>query len=208
MQATLTGPLSYPRTRFRSRASVHRDIDRLLNQIHHEASAGLGLHLGAGTEKIPGLVNCDLHNPAADCKIDAIHLGEFADESVDLIEHHHMWEHLSLADSELALREWSRVLKPGGFLVVTCPDLLRLCLLYIKNRALDIFTPRDKQIEYNIKMIVGSQEHPGMFHRSHYDGRLIRKILRSHGYSVEFIYPYPSRPTPSLLTIARKTARA
>jgi len=208
MQATLTGPLSYPRTRFRSRASVHRDIDRLLNQIHHEASAGLGLHLGAGNEKIPGLVNCDLHNPAADRKIDAIHLGEFADESVDLIEHHHMWEHLSLADSELALREWSRVLKPGGFLVVTCPDLLRVCLLYIKNRALDIFTPRDKHIEYNIKMIVGSQEHPGMFHRSHYDGRLIRKILRSHGYSVEFIYPYPSRPTPSLLTIARKTARA
>jgi predicted SAM-dependent methyltransferase len=207
MQATITGPLSYPHTKFRSRASVQRDIDRLLVQIRHQASAGLGLHLGAGNQKIPGLVNCDLYNPEADRKIDAIHLDDFADESVDVIEHHHMWEHLTLADSELALHEWSRVLKAGGFLVVTCPDILRVCLLYIKNRALDIFSPRDAQIEYNIKMLVGSQEHSGMFHKSHYDARLMRKILPAHGFAVEFTYPYPQRPTPSLLTIARKSAR-
>src|SRR4051812_46834575 len=143
MSDSSVDPIHYPRTKFRSIAAVHRDIDRLLADIRHHAAAGLALHLGAGKSRIPGLVNCDLYEPTADRKVDAIDLGEFADGSVELIEHHHMLEHLSLADAQKALREWSRVLRPGGFLVVTCPDILRVCLLYLKNRAIDLVKPRD-----------------------------------------------------------------
>ena len=201
-----TRPISYPRTRFRSGSAVRRDIDELLVELRSQASSGVGLHLGAGGQKIAGLVNCDLHNPEADRKLDAVNLSEFTDGSVDLIEHHHLVEHLSFVDADTALREWSRVLKPGGLLIQTCPDILRVCLLYVKYRVIDLLDSRDKELDYVLRMLVGSQEHAGMFHKSHYDGRLLRKILPSYGFSIEFMYPYPSRPTPSLLTIARKKA--
>jgi predicted SAM-dependent methyltransferase len=163
-----------------------------------------GLHLGAAGTKLEGLVNCDLFDPAADRKVDATDLTEFADSSVDLIEHHHMIEHLSLEQVDRALREWARVLVPGGILVMTCPDLLRVCLVYLKHRAINLIRPRDYELEYVIRMLVGSQEHEGMFHKSHYDARRMRKLLPEHGFCVEFTYPYPRRMTPSLLVIARR----
>ncbi|MBV6413060.1 MAG: hypothetical protein OMOMHJEC_00850 [Xanthomonadales bacterium] len=42
-----------------------------------------------------------------------------------------------------------------------------------------------------------------MFHRSHYDRRLMREKLESLGFSVVCqLKSYPSRPTPSFVTIA------
>ncbi len=204
MIATITSTqrIMYPRSFFRRRSAVHRDIGQLLSEIRRRST--LGLHLGAAGTRIPGLVNCDLFDPGADRKIDATDLSSFGDGSVDLIEHHHMMEHLSFVQADRALAEWARVLKPGGFLVVTCPDLLRVCWLYVKNRGLDLIRPRDGAIEYTIKMLVGSQEHEGMFHKTHYDARRMRRLLPGYGFSVDFCYPYPNRPTPSLLTIARR----
>ncbi len=200
-----THVISYPQTFLRRRSKVQRDIERLLPEIR--GFAEFGLHLGAAGTRIPGLINCDLYDPGADRKVDATDLGSFADASVDLIEHHHMMEHLSFVQADRALSEWARVLKTGGFLVITCPDLVRVCWLYLKNRGIDLVKPRGEAIEYTIKMLVGSQEHEGMFHKSHYDARRMRALLPAHGFSVEFCYPYPNRPTPSLLTVARRVAQ-
>jgi hypothetical protein len=54
-------------------------------------------------------------------------------------------------------------------------------------------------------MLVGSQEHEGMFHKNAFDKRSMSRILDKHGFKVEFTYhPFPIRPTPSRLVIARK----
>ena len=153
----------------------------------------------------PGLINCDLFDPNADRKVDATDLSSFEDGSVDLIEHHHMMEHLSFIQADRASWNGLGCSSPGGFLVITCPDLLRVCWLYLKNRSLDLIRPKGEAIEYTIKMLVGSQEHEGMFHKSHYDARRMRALLPRFGFSVDFCYPYPNRPTPSLLTIAQRT---
>jgi predicted SAM-dependent methyltransferase len=200
----LSSSIIYPRTRFRTARSVQRDIDALLTALRSRAE--LGLHLGAGSTRIAGLVNCDLHNPAADRKVDATELGEFADASVDHVETHHMLEHLSFADGERAIAEWARVLKPGAHLVITCPDLTALCRKWLYQRLFSaFFKPRhEAQV---LEMFYGTQEHTGMLHRSGYDRRVLQALLERHGLRCAVSYtPYPRRPTPSLLMVARKDA--
>jgi predicted SAM-dependent methyltransferase len=189
--------LHYPRTRWRGSRAVNADLDRLLDNIRRGVKKGL--HLGAGSTRLPNLINCDYYNPDADMKVDATDLSAFEDGSIDLIESHHMIEHLGFAESEKALREWYRVLRPGGLLVVTCPDITRICVRWLKYTLLYPVHPRPEKLEYILRMLVGSQEH------SAYDARRMRRLLPEAGFVVEFTYArYPLRPTPSLLTIARK----
>lgn len=191
-----------PRTVFRRRGHVQQDISNSLKELHK--SVDVGLHLGAGSSKIEGLLNCDQFDPNADEKIDAVSLRGFENDSVDLIEHHHMLEHLSFEQCEKALTEWFRVLKSGGYLVITFPDITRVCFHYLKLRAIDLLWDRSEELDYAIKMLVGSQEHEGMFHKNHFDRKRIKRILPAYGLEIVFIYPYPNRPTPSTIVVARK----
>ncbi|MBX3712510.1 MAG: methyltransferase domain-containing protein [Lysobacter sp.] len=51
---------------------------------------------------------------------DAQHLAGVADDSLDFVHSSHCLEHL--VDPREGLRHWFRVVKPGGYLVVTVPD--------------------------------------------------------------------------------------
>jgi len=196
--------IKYPRTFFRFRKYVNADIDKLLAEFRNSITKGL--HLGAGSSKLPGLLNCDLFNPEADLKVDATNLDIFDDESVDLIESHHMIEHLSFAETERALSEWRRVLRPGGLLVITCPDILKICLQWFKYSSLYPLFPCPEKIDYMAKTLVGSQEREGEFHKNAFDIRRMSRLLSKYGFNIEFTFsPYPLRPTPSMLVIARKT---
>ena len=57
-----------------------------------------------------------------------------ADSSVDAIFSSHNIEHLYPHEVPLALREFLRVLKDDGFLVVTCPDLQSVCALIADDK--------------------------------------------------------------------------
>lgn len=195
-----TQALHVPRTRLRTEAAVQKEIDALLDDLRKQSE--VALNVGCGHNLIPGAINCDLHNPSADRQIDCTALEDFENETVDLIESHHMIEHLSFDEAERAIAEWCRVLKVGATLVITCPDLPEVLRLWLSSS-------RHADRRYASRMIYGSQEHPGMFHRSGYDRRHLRELLDQCGFDVEFTYsPYPKRPTPSLLVIARKRARA
>jgi len=196
--------IGYPRTFFRLRRQVNADIDRLLAELRKHANKGL--HLGSGSTKLEGLINCDLFNPEADLKADAKDLSMFDDGSIDYIESHHMIEHLSFADTESALTEWHRVLRTGGLLVISCPDIFRIFLRWLRYSAIYPLFPRQEKLDFIIKMLVGPQQHEGQFHRNAFDSRRMSQLLSRHGFSMEFSFsPYSERPTPSLLVIARKT---
>jgi predicted SAM-dependent methyltransferase len=202
--ADYIGRIRYPRTSFRLRRHVNEDIDRLLAELRKHVDKGL--HLGAGSTKLEGMINCDLYNPEADLKADARDLSMFEDGSIDLIESHHMIEHLSFADTESALTEWHRVLRRRGLLVVSCPDIFRVFLRWLGYSAIYPLFPRQEKLDYIIKMLVGPQQHEGQFHKNAFDSRRMSQLLSRHGFSVEFSFsPYSERPTPSLLVIARKT---
>jgi predicted SAM-dependent methyltransferase len=192
-----------PRVFLRRRKKIEKDIGNSLRELR--AISGVGLHLGAGSTRVDNMINCDLFNPEADQKVDATSLSDFQSETVDLIEHHHMIEHLSLSDFVRAIAEWRRVLKRGGYLVFTCPDITRVCICYLRARLKGALFDSSEEMDYAIKMLVGSQEHDGMFHKNHFDSARVRRLLPQEGFKIEFIAKYPSRQTPSIIVVARKS---
>ena len=95
------------------------------------------LNLGCGDKILPGYVNVDVVASRAGRKPDVqcdLHLLEpFADDSVDeilavhVVEHFWRWEVLDV------LKEWVRVLKPGGRMVLECPNLISACEEFLRD---------------------------------------------------------------------------
>lgn len=195
----------FPATWGGLRPALQRRIDDTLAEMRQRA--GLGLHLGAGAVRIPGLLNCDLYDEAAEERVDCLNLSQYADGTVDHIETHHMLEHLDYDEVDRALKEWHRALRPGGKLVLTCPDVTRVAMRWVllslwPFRAV---ANRNGKRAYALKMLYGPQSAPGMVHKSGHDRHTLRSMLGSHGFDVEFSFtPYPRRPTPSLLVVASK----
>lgn len=83
-----------------------------------ESVSGISLNLGCGDVRWPGWLNIDLDQGDQCADLRAL---PFADGSVSavaaihVIEHFHAWEAVDL------LREWHRVLAPGGRLIIELP---------------------------------------------------------------------------------------
>lgn len=82
------------------------------------------LHVGCGWNVLPGWLNCDVQPRYANVvHIDARHGLPFPDGIFDYVYHEHVIEHLRRADGLTLLAECFRVLRPGGKIRVTAPDL-------------------------------------------------------------------------------------
>jgi ubiquinone/menaquinone biosynthesis C-methylase UbiE len=94
------------------------------------------LHIGCGIVILPGYINCDMYNPKAELKCDALKL-PFPDNSVVEILAVHIIEHFHFHDTFNALKEWYRVLKVGGKLRIETPDLLATCIKFVNSNEQD-----------------------------------------------------------------------
>jgi predicted SAM-dependent methyltransferase len=97
------------------------------------------LHIG-GREKRPGweILNI-LPGPDVDHVGDAVDLARFEDATFDAVYGSHVLEHFDYKDGLLAaLKEWLRVLKPGGVLHLSVPDLDILAHLLLQRHKLDV----------------------------------------------------------------------
>lgn len=98
------------------------------------------LHIGCGEHLLPGWLNCDLlegwlndrmmRGSIAVVNLNAVKPYPFADNTFDYIFSEHMIEHVSYAEGGRMLAECFRVLKPGGVVRITTPDLRFLIDLY------------------------------------------------------------------------------
>ena len=84
------------------------------------------LYIGSGAEKPTGWLTVDA-NPSVAPDIVALanQLAMFRDCEIDEIEACHVFEHLTFADARSALKEWYRVLRRGGCLMLELPNLRR-----------------------------------------------------------------------------------
>jgi len=89
------------------------------------------LNLGCGNWKLPGYTGVDLYAPEADIQADVRSL-PFEDNTIDEIYTSHVIEHFDFHEGKKVLKEWQRVLKPGGWLVTECPDLEKSCREFLK----------------------------------------------------------------------------
>jgi len=109
----------------------------VVEKVMNEESL-LRLHIG-GKEPHPDWKIVDVEpRPEVDFVCNAANLEQFADDSVEAIYASHVLEHFYYnIDNELlnTLKEWQRVLKPGGQLLISVPDLRTLCWLYLNPSA-------------------------------------------------------------------------
>ncbi|MGB5962078.1 MAG: methyltransferase domain-containing protein [Coleofasciculaceae cyanobacterium] len=80
------------------------------------------LNLGGGSNCIEGCLTVDI-DPRADAYVDITKNLPFTDSSVDAIFCEEVLEHVDLQLGRQLLRECWRLLKPGGILRLTTPDL-------------------------------------------------------------------------------------
>jgi len=111
------------------------------------------LHLGCGGNVLAGWLNTDLGpvRKANVMELDASATFPFADSSIHYIFSEHMIEHMSYAQGVQMLHECQRVLRPGGKIRVSTPDLRFVIELYNQERtklqndylqwATDVFLP-------------------------------------------------------------------
>lgn len=64
-------------------------------------------------------------------------MSEVGSSSVDAIYSSHNIEHLFPHEVPIALREFHRVLKPDGMVVITCPDLVSVCQAVVADKLLE-----------------------------------------------------------------------
>lgn len=84
------------------------------------------LNLASGQRPYPKpWINIDIKDQGyeVDYLADIKDLHMIGDESVDIAVLHHVVEHIAIHDLENYIREWQRVLKKGGKLVVCVPNL-------------------------------------------------------------------------------------
>jgi predicted SAM-dependent methyltransferase len=97
--------------------------------------------------------------PEVDYTCDCGDLAAFKDNSVATIYASHVLEHVSYVDDISAtLKEWFRVLVPGGELMVSVPDFHTLCRLFLHHEL------TSEERFHVMRIIFGGQMAPYDFH--------------------------------------------
>jgi 2-polyprenyl-3-methyl-5-hydroxy-6-metoxy-1,4-benzoquinol methylase len=113
------------------------------SRLSPDERAGLvKLHLGCGPDKRAGWINVDTQAEVQPDIVSSVEsLPMVFDASVDVIEACHLFEHLTFDQARRALREWARILRPGGELFLELPDLercIRILGKYKDNGGFDL----------------------------------------------------------------------
>lgn len=135
----------------------------------------LFLNLGCGNDVRDGFVNIDLFNIDARVVAMDIRKLQLPDECADIILASDVLEHFSHRETSRLLNEWSRVLKPGGELVVRCPSLKLQAKAYLDGKW---------NADIASYMIFGGQTNPGDYHANGFDEESIKEKLQNAGLNV------------------------
>ena len=110
------------------------------------------------------------------------------DVSVDAVFSSHNIEHLYPYEVPVALAEFRRVLKPEGFLVITCPDLQSVCALVAEDKLTEAayqspagpIAPLD--ILYGHRPALAQGNHY-MAHKCGFTQRVLQATLQASGFA-------------------------
>jgi predicted SAM-dependent methyltransferase len=132
-----------PRTLYLIRFDLARwQTRRSLNKQSVSTPLPDHLHLGSGVRPVAGWLNVDIAESDQDVDIAAGRL-PWPDEAFRLIVSQHVIEHLELMTELIPLlRELRRVLQVAGELWLSCPDMAKVCRLYVDGRLPQLLNHR------------------------------------------------------------------
>ena len=115
---------------FKLRRKISRNDEKIVEQYfaHHAIAK---LQLGCGGNLLDGWLNSDFFPKAPNViHVDATTTYPFRDQTFDYVFSEHMIEHVPYEDGHSMLKESWRVLKEGGKIRISTPDLAFLIALY------------------------------------------------------------------------------
>jgi predicted SAM-dependent methyltransferase len=138
------------------------------------------VHLGGSRTVLPGYVNVDKYlafrgEVTQDDALDFMR--KQPDNSVERVVTRHMIEHLPRARADRLVHECFRAMKPGGELVIECPDIR-----YSMRKFLD-------EGGVWLNSIFGLQRHGGDYHLWGYTPETLRALLEKYGFAVVHVGP-------------------
>ena len=153
---------------------IHRLVFFLFNPFR--TGRRIRLNLGCGKMTSPDFFNVDCRKmPEIDVVTDMTYNSTFKSESSNLIYASHILEHFSSQDAAKVLKEWHRILKPGGKLIFGVPDIVKL---------FTILGDLDENGLNNWKeSIWGGQDYAENIHLHGYNFEYLREILSNAGFT-------------------------
>lgn len=137
------------------------------------------IHIG-GREHHPDWKILDVESrPEVDYVADASNLSIFEKNSVEVIYASHVLEHFYYGlNNELinTLIEWHRVLKPGGKLLISVPDLKTLCWLYLNPNLVAL------ERHQLMRIMFGGQTNIYDVHKVGFDFEVLALYLEEAGF--------------------------
>jgi len=145
---------------------------------------GLKLHLGCSWVYLNDFINIDIDSPVADMDANVSKLPMFKDNTAALIVNSHLIEHFNKVEAMEAVKEWHRVLMPGGWLITEGPDMEKCFRIYLNSKD-------DAEREATLGCIYGSNWYNiYMAHLWGYRELDIINMMRKVGFS----YAVPNTP--------------
>lgn len=145
------------------------------------------LHLGSGSRRVAGWLNVDVIG--SDYDLDFTEPLPWRTGSFSAVVSQHVIEHLELFGELLPLlSELRRVLRPGGEIWLSCPDMEKICRLYLNGRALELIEDRMGRDEYSTQgappqQIVNDLFHQWGEHKNLFDFEMLEWALGKAGFA-------------------------
>ncbi len=154
------------------------------------------LHLGCGNTYIRGWCNVDvLATGCTDLVDDITILSCIANNSVEEIYACHVLEHFPTELIPIILKRWHEVLKPGGVIHISVPDLDAITAVYQRN--LEHFHTRGNQPW--IALIYGGQKDEYDFHKTGFNYTYLSYLMELCGFTAIQRYPHVPHFIPGVI---------
>lgn len=158
-----------------------------------EPKLPLKLDIGAGTQpRGEEYTTVDKYCPA-DVTADMWEL-PFKDGEVEEIWSSHALEHVQSNKIAVTLREWCRVLKPGGRLIVQVPNFDYVAKYWL--------TGPDRA--WAEMMVFGQQIHEGEFHKSAFTPAILQADLQAAGFEIVRVEFRQTHGQETIQAVAKK----
>lgn len=165
----------------------NRILKRQYTDFVKDISPDIKLHLGCGDKKLRGYINIDaVPTEGSDIVMDAVDLSIIPSNSISEIFMKSVFEHFYRHQQDRILREYYRVLKKGGKLVLGVPDFDVAVSAYLRKEKGIVGEVFD--LDHVRQYVFGESAPNNSFYQLHKDifnKESIRLLLEKNGFVIE-----------------------